>query len=501
MDFVTDNFIKATEADVAYVPQQYAPISLICRMDSYKFSHPFAYPNAKLDGVIIKGMSSYGESRLSAETKIIPVGMQLFLQRYLTQRITTQDIDNAEQFAVAHFGRPLFDRAAWQRVVDEFNGYLPLTIRALPEGTPVTGGVPLYTVTVVDDSDVDNLFWMSAAFETMIQHAIWYPTTIATRDYATKALIKQYYTSTGADLALLPFALHDFGGRGVSSAETAEIGGFAHLVNFMGSDTVEGVITANQYYSDTMAGFSVYATEHSIQCSFGGSKQQAIDYISHQLTVAKQNNLPIVSIVLDGYDVFREVDICCNELKQQIIDCGAKVVFRPDSGDMNVVVPMILEKQAAAFGYTTNSLGYKKINNVGIVQGDGVDTDSIDALLNIVRSMNFAADNVIFGSGGALLQKVNRDTLKFAQKASAILVQQEDGSTKWIGIAKDPITDHGKRSTQGVLTTIRTDTGYQPLAVEQRTSSVPNDAMQLVYQNGTLYNNTTLAQIRKRCAL
>ncbi len=475
--------------DVQYTQDEQLKISLICRMDSYKFSHPFAYR----DG--IKAMTSYGTARMSKDTEITPSGMQILNKRYLSQTITMTDVIAAEKFSEAHFGRKLFARSAWEKVVNVYNGKLPLIIRSVPEGMTVYGGQPIYTVTVFDE----DLAWMSAGFETMIQRGVWYPTTVATMDRSIKKEIKGYYEATGADMGLLPFALHDFGGRGVTCAEQAEIGGAAHLISFMGSDTVEGILAANFYYKNDMAGFSVYATEHSIECSFGGTHENAVEYIRHQLKRAKELGLPVVSIVLDGYDVYREAKICCTELKQDIIDCGAKVVFRPDSGDMMEVVPRLLRMQEEAFGTKLTSKGFKQINHVGVIQGDGVDHLAITSLLGKVTViLGYAADVVIFGSGGALLQKLNRDTLKFAQKACAILT--DDG---WIGISKNPITDSGKKSLEGVLTlaknkvtgklsTVRID--QEPLGEDME------DVMQLTYYKGTLYNETTLDEVRTRAA-
>lgn len=476
--------------DVVYVQDDQLKISLICRIDSYKFSHPFAYP----DG--IKGMSSYGEARVKGSEVIVPFGMQMLVKRYLSQSITMADIDAAEAFSEAHFGRKLFARAAWEKVVNVYAGKLPLIIRAVPEGTVMRGGQPIYNVTVLDE----DLFWMSAGFETMIQRGIWYPTTIATMDRSIKQEIARFYRQTGADMGMLPFALHDFGGRGVTSGETAEIGGAAHLVSFMGSDTVEGILAANFYYNEPMAAFSVFATEHSIECSFGGGTEDAKAYLRHQLRVAKELGVAIISIVLDGYDVFREAELLCTEFKDDIVASGVKVVFRPDSGDMMDVVPRILKLQEAAFGTTLTEQGYKKINNVGIIQGDGVDHLAIKQLLSKVTNVyRYSADVVIFGSGGALLQKVNRDTFKFAQKASAILTD-----AGWKGIAKNPVTDSGKKSKEGVLTLVRSKITSELMPARLDTGPLDSeweDVMQLVYYKGQLFNETTLAEVRARAAV
>lgn len=462
----------------------------ILSTDSYKLAHAFAYPSN------VVGMHSYIEARTAGRHTIVPFGLQMFIQKFLTEKVTVEHIDEAEAFAAAH-GEP-FNRKGWEKVVRTYDGYLPVTIRAVPEGTPVPSGNALVTIECTDP----DLFWLSSYLETALQRGFWYPTTIASMDYDIKREIKRFYELSGADMGLLPFALHDFGARGVTCAEQAEIGGAAHLVNFMGSDTIEGVRAANFYYgtSTGMAAYSVPATEHSVQCSFslrddkGGGDLQ---YLRHQIkNLAKPGG--IVSIVIDGYDVIHAARLLCTELKDEIIASGAKVVFRPDSGDMMEIVPQILRLQEAAFGTTLTSKGYKKINHVGIIQGDGVDHLAIKTLLGNILVMGYSADNVIFGSGGALLQKVNRDTYRWAQKASAVLVEGEG----WVGIAKNPVTDPGKTSKKGRLTLVRhTDTGeFKTVQVDSIPSGY-NDVMQTVYERGVIYNLTTLDEVRGRAAV
>ncbi len=487
-------YLSPSSADVPYNQPEKLQISLILRTDSYKFSHPFLYPDRS-----IYGMTSYGMARSGADIDtVIPFGMQAFIQEFLTQQITMEDVDAAEEFSVGHFGRSLFFRKGWEKVVSKYNGYLPLTIRSAPEGSVLKPGVPLYTVSVLDDPD---LFWLSAGVETMIQRAIWYPTAIASLDYQVKKDTAWLYRQTGADMSLLPFSLHDFGARGTTSAGQAQIGGMAHTVNYAGSDTVEGILAANFYYKEPMAAFSVMATEHSIECSFGGGEDEAKAYIRKVLSQAVPGS--IVSIVIDGYDVYREANLLCTEFRQAIIDSGAKVVFRPDSGDMMEVVPNLLRMQEQAFGSVTNEKGYRKINYVGIIQGDGVDRLSMVSLLGKISAVyGYSADNVVFGSGGALLQKVDRDKpLRFAQKASAILVDDANGNKVWMGIVKNPVTDPGKKSHEGVLTTvINKDTGEYRCARLDIDDIQENeqDIMKVVYHNGQLYNQTTLAEIRSK---
>lgn len=462
----------------------------ILATDSYKLSHSFAYPDN------VKGMSSYIEARTNGKDIIVPFGLQMYLKKYLSQPITLAHIDEAETFAKAH-GEP-FNRSDWEYIVNTYDGMLPVDIFAIPEGTPIRSGNAIVVIECTDP----KVFWLSSYLETAIQRAVWYPTTIASMDYAIKKEIAHFYRISGADMGLLPFALHDFGARGVSSAETAEIGGAAHLVNFMGSDTIEGIRAANYYYNENMAAFSVPATEHSIECSFGSSNEEEEQYLSHVLdTLAKPGG--IVSIVIDGYDVFRAAQTLCTKFKDKIIASGAKVVFRPDSGDMMEVVPRILEMQEKAFGFdyvsAPGGTKYKKIKYVGIIQGDGVDHMSIKSLLGKILVLGYSADCVIFGSGGALLQKVNRDTFKFAQKASAVLI---DG--KWVGISKKPSSGgEWKVSKAGQLSLFKSKlTGeHVTLDINKPISDEFENEMILVYSYGQVVNTSTLAQVRERAKI
>lgn len=458
--------------------------NLILSADSYKCSHYAVYPKD------ISGMFSYIEARSKGDT-IVLFGLQMFIQKYLRNPITKDMIDEAEKFLSAH-GEP-FDRSNWEYILDEYDGYIPVTIRSVDEGVPIQSRNAIVTVECPDP----KVFWLASYLETSLQRGVWYPTTIASNDYAVKKSIRSYFETSGADMGMLPFMLHDFGGRGVSSEESAQIGGAAHLVNFMGSDTMSGIRAANFYYDCPMAAFSVPASEHTVQTSFGSSTIDQLDYLR---TMIKTYGKPgaIVSIVIDGYDTFREAEALCTTLKQEIIDSGCKVVFRPDSGDPLDIVPRLLKLQEATFGYTMNSKGYKKINNVGIIQGDGVDPLLIDQLLLKITNMHYAADNIVFGSGGSLLQKVNRDTYKFAQKASAILV---DGV--WVGISKDPITDPGKASKKGRLTLLRSRlTGeYMTADIGTPFDGEWEDVMRVRYTNGQMMNRVTLDEVRKNTGL
>jgi nicotinamide phosphoribosyltransferase len=479
--------LRASDADVAYIPKLPLKIALLLKMDSYKFGHPFAYRSG------IEAMTCYGTARVEATQSIVYAGKKQLLDSTFQDPVTMEDVEQAQAFAIAHFGRPLFSYTDWKYVVEEHGGFPPLVIRSLDEGTVVPGGIALYNVTSFDP----QVNWMAAGFETVVLRGNWYPTTIATDDFDIKKDIVEYYKLSNADMGMLPFALHDFGGRGVTCSEQAQIGGAAHLINFMGSDTVEGILAANHYYDIDMAAFSVFATEHSVECSFGLDEQGEVDYVLHEIKTAQRLQLPVASIVIDGKDAIRCAKVFCRPDVVELVKSGTtKIVLRPDSGDMHTLVPQILELLGQAYGWTMTSCGkYKLLNNVGVIQGDGVDHGAIRMLLGKIVTLGWAASNVIFGSGGALLQKVNRDKYKFAQKASAIFV---NGS--WLGIAKDPVTDPGKKSLEGVITAIR-NTVSGAYANHDLLQPIPEgwvDVFKLRWDTGRFYNATNMTEIRGR---
>jgi nicotinamide phosphoribosyltransferase len=431
-------------------------MSIITDTDSYKFSHFALYPEGT------SGMFSYIEARAKGQT-IVPFGLQMWIKKNLLVPITQADIDEAADIAGKH-GVP-FNRQDWEYILEEHAGYLPIKIRGLPEGVPIASGTPFVTVECTDS----RVFWLASYIETSLQRGIWYPTTIASRDRENYKQLEWFYNHASDNPDMLPFSLHSFGSRGVSSKETAEIGGLAHLVYFMGTDDVVALEAARKYYSCDMAGYSVCATEHSLQCSYGKDNQEA--YFNRILDAYAKPGA-IVSVVMDGYDIMREVDLLCTKFKDRIIASGAKWVCRPDSGDMMEIVPEILRKLAAAFGTTVNSKGKHVLNNVSVIQGDGIDSTTLAILAQKVNDAGFAPECVIYGSGGGLLQKVNRDTYSFAQKTSAVLI-----NGVWVDTVKDPITDPGKKSKGGRL---------------------DSPEMVTFYENGKLLVDVTLQEISNR---
>lgn len=417
--------------------------NLILKSDSYKSSHWKQYPPKT------QGMMSYIEAR--AGSHLLFYGLQIFIKDHLLNPITQKDIDQAAIFFASH-GEP-FNREGWEYILKTYNGFMPVIIKAVPEGTVLRNSNVLLTIECTDP----KCFWIASFLETALLRAIWYPSSVATISYDCKQTIKKYLELTSDDQDQVMFKLHDFGARGVSSSESAGIGGSAHLVNFMGSDTVEGILYANEYYNCAMAGFSIPASEHSTITSWGQDKE-----VEAYRNMLQQYGGPgkIVACVSDSYNIFNACEMWGTELKEEVINMGGTLVIRPDSGDPAQTVARCVEILMKHFGFTINSKGYKVLPScVRVIQGDGINRDSIEEILSLLKWKGFAADNVGFGMGGALLQHSNRDTFGFAMKCCAILIDGE-----WQDVFK---IAPGKNSKKGRLTLIETNEGLTTCRLDE----------------------------------
>lgn len=447
--------------------------------DSYKASHFLQDPQGT------SAKFSYVEARAGEATLFF--GLQSILREYLSTPITMEDVYEAKAFFEAH-GLP-FNTDGWERIVKVHGGFMPVRIRAVREGTVIPTKNVLMTVETTDP----QLPWVASYLETLLLR-VWYPTTVATRSYLAKKIIAVALEASADDLSGLPFKLHDFGARGVSSGESAAIGGMAHLVNFAGSDTVEGVLAAFDYYDcESMPAFSIPAAEHSTITAWG--RDNEVDAYRNMIKQFAKPGQVGPAVVSDSYDIFNACDRLWGEaLKQDVIDSGAMLVIRPDSGDPKTVVCQIARILDARFGSTINTKGYRVLNNVRIIQGDGLDGPAeIDGILKALMGIGYSADNIAFGMGGGLLQKCNRDTFGFAMKCSAVKVDGE-----WRDVFKDPIGDKGKASKRGRLSLMNDGGVYKtvPESEARLWSDKAFDALHTVYNCGTLFNQTTLNEVR-----
>lgn len=450
--------------------------------DSYKQGH---FKFMKHGTTYVAG---YTESRAGSKfTETVYFGPQIYFINYLRKRVTQKMIDQADEIITAH-GLP-FNREGWEYILKNHNGYLPLRIQTVDEGTVV----PINNVLITVENTDPNCAWVSNFIETALLRAAWYGTTIATQSREYKKIIAKYLELSG-DINLLPFKLVDFGARGVSSFETSYIGGAAHLVNFMATDNIVGIAASMNYYNvKELTGFSIPASEHSVTTERGrdGEVEFVRDAIENFLGEGK-----MLSLVADTYSTKNFIKIVGVDCKEQLLAKGGTLVVRPDSGEPVDMVLFVVQELEKYFGTTLNDKGYKVLHpSVRVIQGDGINIDSVGKILENLTNHGYSADNVTFGSGGGLLQNVTRDTQRFAHKASHVVI---DGVPQ--DIQKVPETDASKASKAGKLALVKRKGKIITIRLDQLGPKEKN-LLKVRYENGKLFNKTNFNKVRKLAAL
>jgi len=466
--------------------------NIIMTTDSYKFTHHKQYPPNTTT------IYSYFESRGGQFQDLVFFGLQYFLKRYLCGQVVTKEkIEEGAKFAEKHFDHPnctynkeIFHRKGWEHILNKHGGKLPISIKAVPEGSVVPYKNVLFTLENLDP----ECYWLTNYLETLLVQ-VWYPTTVCTQSREMTKIAIKWLKATGCEQAMKDFALDkfsviDFGFRGVSSVESAGTGGAAHLVNQLGSDNVAGVTLAKKYYGEEMAGFSIAAAEHSTITSWGKDKE--VEAFRNML---KQFDGGMVAVVSDSYNIY---DACSKlwggELKAEVEMRKGLLRVRPDSGKLPDVVLDVLGRLGEKFGTSKTTTGHKVLPPcINVIQGDGVDIESMDVIYKAMADKGWAASNIGFGSGGALLQKLHRDTQKCAFKCSYAKVGNED-----VMVFKDPITDPGKQSKKGKLELDCTGGKYKTIT---EGGKAENNALVEVFRNGELLVDDKLSTIRERAKI
>uniref|UniRef100_A0AAQ5YRU4 Nicotinamide phosphoribosyltransferase n=1 Tax=Amphiprion ocellaris TaxID=80972 RepID=A0AAQ5YRU4_AMPOC len=412
--------------------------------DSYKITHYKQYPPN------VSKIYSYFECRRKKDSQFSEVvffGLQYLLKKYLTGPVITEEkIQEAKLFYQMHFKQAVFDEEGWRKVL-----------------------------------------------ETMLVQ-MWYPITVATISREFKKILAKHLKATSGSLEGLDLKLHDFGYRGVSSQESAALGGAAHLVNFCSTDTVAGLLMAQRYYACPMAGFSIPAAEHSTIISWGRNREkEAFERVLDQFSSGP------VSVVSDSYDIFNACKhIWGDKLKEQVMERSQDscLVIRPDSGDPTETLIEVIKILEECFGCSLNSVGYKVLPSyLRIIQGDGIDLTSVDEILQKLSDEGWSAENMFFGCGSALLQKLNRDTLSCAFKCSYV-----ETNGKGMDVYKQPVTDPSKGSKRGRLSLRRNSDGFLE-TIERGAGKPEEDLLVTVFENGSLVQDYSLEEIRKNARL
>jgi len=438
---------------------------------------------------------SYFEARKGGEyPNIVFFGLQYILQKFLSGKFVSQhDIDEAEEICEAHLGnKNTFNRAGWEYILKEYDGYLPIRIKAVKEGAVVPISNVLFTVENTDS----KCGWLTNYLESLISH-VWYPCTIATASFYLKNIINKHLKLSADNSDGLTFMLHGFGYRSYTSNEAAEIGALAHLVNFKGTDDILAIKSAKEFYDALLhsIAYSVPASEHSVMSSRG--KEGEVDVVENLL-----NTFPtgVLSVVGDTYDIYNFVNnFVCGKFKDRILNRDGVFVVRPDSTSpehptKESITLWIVETLYNKLGGYVNSKGFKVINkHCKVLYGDGLSSKDIDLILTTLEEHGFSAENIAtFGCGSGLVQKnINRDTCRFAFKSSW---QQRSG----IGydIFKQP-KDESKTSKRGRFKLVLKNT-----SIGETYDTVPEidprkDQLRLVFENGYLFNRENFSEIRK----
>jgi nicotinamide phosphoribosyltransferase len=461
--------------------------NILLLTDSYKVSHYLQYP-PKTEVVY-----SYFESRGGKFPKTLFFGLQYYLKTYLQGQVVTEEkIREAKKYFKCHFGNEkLFNEDGWRHILTTHGGRLPVEIKAVPEGTVVDVSNVLMTIENTDP----KCHWLTNYLETLCVQ-VWYGTSVSTQSYYIKKMITEFLEKTG-DPSLVSFKLHDFGFRGVSSVESAGLGGCAHLVNFLGTDTMAALVVANEIYGhgpDTKgqinlcAGYSIPATEHSTITAWG--KDHEKDAFENVLNQYPEG---LVACVSDSFDIYNACDkIWGTELKDKVMSRKGTLVVRPDSGDPKTVVVKVLDILGQKFGYTTNAKGYKVLDtHVRVIQGDGVNYESIREILTATTAAGWSTDNLAFGCGGALLQALTRDTQSFAFKCSSVTIDGVEHD-----VYKKPVTDDGKVSKAGRLCLIHDANRYVTIKDSHTETLSKYNQLQRVFLNGVITKEFTLQEVR-----
>ncbi|CAG8670493.1 11568_t:CDS:10, partial [Acaulospora morrowiae] len=476
--------------------------------DSYKTTHPFLYPEAKKVELMSR-MDRFTHNRLSfcSALRTENSGVDLMgtkktrvscfmgsdtcrIENYVAKKWTLEDVELAGKFFETHnagYTNFPFPKDLFLKFIEENDGYFPIKIEALPEGTSCHAHTPVYQITAEGEYALLVTF-----LETLIT-SVWYPSTVATLSRRARDIIEQAYKDTVDEDGYwsLESRLHDFGFRGCTCLEQSIIGGSAHLVNFIGTDTMSaGYYVQYKLNNGKPIASSIPATEHSVMTAHKTERDAILQMIN-------RFGIGAFACVMDSFDYANALENVLPSIAFQKVDKGGFMVLRPDSGDQVEAVLMALRASDKVFGSDVNKKGYKIIRGCGVIQGDGVTIPTLRAILAAVKEAGYSAQNVAFGMGGGLLQKVNRDTMSFATKLCHITYA--DGEKR--DIMKIPTTDSGKISLPGEFVVKKNAEGVPIVHPKECCpANDPDNLLRVVYDHGKISQWDDFDTIRKRVA-
>jgi len=446
-------------------------INPILCTDSYKHTHhPQLPPDAEV-------FFSYFEARGGDYPATNWFGLQAIIQEHLIgEVITDEDIYEARDVArFLHGGEDYFNIDGWRRIVGDHGGKYPVRIRAVPEGTWVPTSNVLYTMENRDK----KLPWLNSHLETMCVQS-WYPMGVSTLSGFLKPIFQRYLEQTGSP-ELLRTRLHDFGIRGTTCMHQAARGGAGHLVHFDGTDNYPAMLLLRDFYGGKLYGSSVPAAEHSTITSWGPEREQ--DAYENLL---RQYPRGLVALPTDSYNTLKAIHMLTVTLRDLVEARDGVLVMRQDSGDPSETMRQVLAVAGQNAGYHLNDKSYRVLNpKYRVLQSEGVNRAEINQMLWLLTNNTWSIDNIVFGMGGALLQKLDRDTSFCACKCS------------WVGLSDGTGRDvykmaPGKRSKRGRLKLVEQKGELTTVRQEE----AGKDLLEDIYDCGQLLNPYTFDQVR-----
>lgn len=475
--------------------------------DGYKVDHRRQYPEGT---TLVYSNLTPRKSRVPNVESVIFFGLQYAIKRYLIEEFDREFFAKPKADVIARYKRRIEaylgpDAITYEHIGQLHDlGYMPLEIRALPEGTRVPMRVPMFTI----HNTQPEFFWLTNFLETLLSTCLWLPCTSATTAAVYRQMLDTYCTQTGGDPAFTDWQGHDFSFRGMGGVEAAMLSGAAHLLSFSGTDSIPAIDFLEIYYGANadkeLIGGSVPATEHSVMCM--GTQDGEIDTFRRLIETIYPKG--IVSIVSDTWDFWQVIAEFLPELKTTILQRDGKVVIRPDSGDPvhiicgNPDAPVGSPEHKGAveclwdtFGGTITATGYKQLDpHIGVIYGDSITVERCRAICEGLIGKGFATGNIVFGIGAYTYQHVTRDTFGFAMKATYGEVNGEGRA-----IFKEPKTDDGtKRSARGLLRVDRDAEGTLVLKDNCTWEEANGGMMELIFRDGKLVKEWTFEAVRKQ---
>jgi nicotinamide phosphoribosyltransferase len=463
----------------------------IMMIDGYKLDHRRQYPEGT---EVVYSNFTPRMSRIPDQGKVTFVGLQYFLRKYLMEefgeKFFGQDIDKICERYERRVNGYLGPNEIGTEHIRELHelGYIPLTFRAVPEGTSVDLRFPFFTV----ENTHPNFAWLVNYFETLLSSVLWMPCTSATTASRYRALLEDFAEKTGSAQEFVDFQGHDFSFRGLPGPEAAALSGMGHLTYFKGTDTLPAIDLIEDYYGGDFIGASVPATEHSVMCA-GGADDERETY-ERLLALYPKG---ILSVVSDTWDYFSVLTDLLPSIKDKIMARDGKLVIRPDSGDPVKIIcgdpnapegspeyKGTVEVLWEIFGGTETATGHKLLDShIGVIYGDSITYERCSAILAGLEAKGFASANMVFGIGSFTYQFTTRDTYGMAMKATWVQINGEGKN-----IFKDPVTDGGfKKSAKGRLAVVEDEFGNNVLINEATITQEDKSILRQVWADGRFF--------------